>query len=142
MKATIIVTVGTALDEHLLARILIIPQRMNRSQPEDLKPYYTMLQLLILEAVESDVDGILLISREPEASLYFLNRGQVKRMFPFEYEHAKHLSEELQALNSPEIKIPGNVDLRCRVIRKELGDCLLLSIEKVNQSGEMPACAF
>ena len=112
-----------------------------KSDPEDFKPYYTMLQMLILEAVQSDVDGILLISRTPEANLYFLCRGQVKKMFPFQFEHAKHLFEEMQNMSSPEIKIPGNVDLKCRVVRREFGDCLLLSIEKVNQSNQV-ACAF
>jgi hypothetical protein len=131
------------LDDNSLAYFLMLSEHMSlvKSEPEDFKPYYTMLQMLILEAVQSDVDGILLISRTPEANLYFLCHGQVKKMFPFQFEHAKHLFEEMQHLNTPEIKIPGNLDLKCRVVRKEFGDCLLLSIEKLNQSSEV-ACAF
>lgn len=104
--------------------------------PPEFNPYQTILNLLLFEAVETDTEQILMISRTDEASLYFVSNGHVKRAMPLQKACALGLLELCSLTKKPIFlaKHRGHCfAIEVKLIHKGFGECLLLAIREIKQ---------
>lgn len=105
--------------------------------PKEFNPYQTMVDLLLLEAQESNADQILLVSRPEHSNLYFMVEERVTRRIPLQGELAPDFIDQLARTQMTVSHQGFTRSVQMKLSQGSWGHCISLTIDKPSKTADI-----